>query len=359
VKAAVCYEFGRPLVVDEIDIAPPQDREVKVKLAATAICHSDVHLIRGEWGGQLPVVAGHESAGVIVEVGPNVTALKLGDHVVVSLLRSCGYCPACKSGASQLCSGSFALDTQCRLSSKDGQTIYHGIKTASFAEYTIVDESQCVKIPDDIRPESAALLGCGVITGVGAVLNTAKVDPGSQIAVMGIGGVGLNSIQGAVLADASMILAIDQVEDKLTTASAFGATHTVNANSEDPVKVARALTNGLGLDYIFVAVGNVAAIIQAFKMARRGGSVVVIGLPEASATVSLRVHPLVTGERSIIGSFMGSAQLNKDVPSLIELYQQGRLKLDELISQRYSLEQINDAIAAMEHGKTLRNVIMF
>jgi S-(hydroxymethyl)glutathione dehydrogenase/alcohol dehydrogenase len=359
VKAAVCYEFGKPLVVEEIDIAPPQKGEVKVKLAATAICHSDVHLIRGDWGGQLPVVAGHESSGVIVEVGPDVTSLQTNDHVVVSLLRSCGRCPDCMSGASHLCNGSFALDTQSRLRNKDGQSIYHGIKTASFAEYTIVDESQCVKILDDIRPESAALLGCGVITGVGAVINTAKVASGSRVAVIGMGGVGLNSIQGAVLAGASMIIAVDQVEDKLTTARAFGATHTVNADSEDPVKAVRALTKGPGVDYTFVAVGNVLAINQAFKMTRRGGSIVVIGLPEASAMVSLRVHSLVTGERRVLGSYMGSTRLNRDVPKLIELYQQGRLKLDELISQRYSLEQINQAIAAMEYGGSLRNVIVF
>jgi S-(hydroxymethyl)glutathione dehydrogenase/alcohol dehydrogenase len=358
-KAAVCYEFGKPLVVEEIDIDPPQPGEVKVKLAATAICHSDVHLVRGEWDGKLPVVAGHESAGIIAEVGQGVTALQSGDYVVVSLLRSCGRCSDCMSGAPHLCSGSFALDSQSRLHSKHGQAIYHGLKTASFAEYTIVDQSQCVKIPDDIPPESAALLGCGVITGVGAVTNTAKVTPGSRVAIIGVGGVGLNSIQGAVLAEANMIIAVDQVEDKLAVARTVGAPHTVNASTEDPVKAVRALTGGAGVDYAFVTVGSVLAINQAFKMVRRGGSVVAIGLPEVSATVDLRVHSLVSGERRILGSFMGSTRLSADVPKLVDLYQQGRLKLDELISNRYSLEQINEAITTMEHGAALRNVIVF
>ncbi len=358
-KAAVCYEFGKPLVVEEIDVDPPQPGEVKVKLAATAVCHSDVHLVRGEWGGKLPVVAGHESAGIIAEVGQGVTALLPGDYVVVSLLRSCGRCSDCTSGAPHLCSGSFALDSQSRLHGNHGQTIYHGLKTASFAEYTIVDQSQCVKIPNDIRPENAALLGCGVITGVGAVTNTAKVAPGSVVAIIGVGGVGLNAIQGAVLAEANVIIAVDQVEDKLAVARTFGASHTVNGGAEDPVKAVRAVTEGMGVDSAFVTVGNVLAINQAFKMVRRGGSVVAVGLPEVSATVDLRVHSLVSGERRVLGSFMGSTRLRVDVPRLVELYQQGRLKLDELISNRYSLEQINEAITTMERGAALRNVVVF
>lgn len=358
-KAAVCYEFGQPLIVEEIDIDPPQPGEVKVKLAATAVCHSDVHLVRGEWGGKLPVVAGHESAGVISEVGQGVTDLLPGDVVVVSLLRSCDRCSDCASGAPHLCSGSFALDSQSRLHNRHGQALYHGIRTASFAEYTIVDQSQCVKIPDDIPLESAALLGCGVITGVGAVTNTARVTPGSRVAVIGVGGVGLNSIQGAVLAEANMIIAVDQMEQKLAVSRAFGATHTVNGGVEDPVKAVRGLTEGMGVDYAFVTVGSVLAIDQAFKMVRRRGSVVAIGLPDVSATVDLRIHPLVIGERRILGSFMGSTRLRVDVPRLVDLYRQGRLKLDELISNRYSLEQINEAIITMERGAALRNVIVF
>jgi Zn-dependent alcohol dehydrogenase len=359
VKAAVCYEFGQPLVIDDLDIDAPQRGEVKVKFAATAICHSDVHLLRGEWGGRLPLVAGHESSGIIAEVGQEVTALRPGDPVVVSLLRSCGGCPECMHGSPHLCSASYPLDSQPRLHNQHGLTIYPGLKTGSFAEYAIVDQSQCVKVPGTIRMDSASLLACSVITGLGAVMNTARVPPGSCITVIGVGGVGLNSIQGAVLSDAQRIIAVDLVKDKLDVARSFGATEAVNAAQVDAVKAVRALTGGAGVDYAFVTVGNAAAIEQAPKMVRRGGCVVVVGLPEVSTMASVRVHSLVAGERRILGSYMGSTHLSADVPRLVEYYQEGRLKLDELISRRYSLDQINEAIAAMEHGQALRNVILF
>ena len=358
-KAAVCYEFGQPLVIEEIDIDPPQPGEVMVKLAATAICHSDVHLLHGEWGGRTPLVAGHESAGVIAEVGEGVTGLQPGDPVVVSLLRSCGECPECVRGAPHLCSGSFALDTQSRLHNRQGLSLNHGLKTASFAEYTVVHASQCVKIPDDVPPASACLLACGVITGLGAVMNTARVEPGSCVAVIGAGGVGLNAIQGAVLSEAGRIIAVDLREGKLELARSFGATDSVNAADEDPAKAVRKLTGGAGVDYAFVTVGNAAAIEGALKMVRRGGALVVVGLPEVTASFPVRVHSLVVGERRVLGSYMGSTDLHADVPDLINLYRQGRLKLDELVSRCYSLEQINEAIAAMEGGGALRNVIVF
>ena len=358
-KAALCYEFGKPLVVEEVDIDPPQRGEVKVKLAATAVCHSDVHLVRGEWGGSLPLLVGHESAGVIAEVGEGVPTLQVGDYVVVSLLRSCGHCFSCTSHAPHLCNGSFPLDSQSRLHTKAGQPIRHGLNTATFAEYAVVDHSQCVKIPNDVRPQSAALLACGVITGVGAVINTAKVTPGSNVGVVGVGGVGLNAIQGALFAEAGMIVAIDQMDEKLATARTFGATHTLHATDADSAKAVRALTNGVGLDYVFVTVGNIAAINHAFRMIRRGGTLVTVGLPDTSATASVNVHALTTGERRIMGSFMGSTQLHVDVPKLIALYRNGKLKLDELITNCYPLEQINEAITSMESGKVLRNVIVF
>ena len=358
-KAAVCYEFGKPLVIEEIGIDAPQRGEVKVKLTATAICHSDVHLLRGEWGGRLPLVAGHESSGVVAEVGQGVATLRPGDPVVVSLLRSCGRCPDCTRGSPHLCSASFALDSQPRLHNQQGLSIYPGLKTGSFAEYAIADQSQCVKVPGAIRMDSASLLACSVITGLGAVMNTARVPPGSCIAVIGVGGVGLNSIQGAVLSDAHRIIAVDLVEDKLDVARSFGATEAINAAQVDAVKAVRALTGGAGVDYAFVTVGNAAAIEQAPRMVRRGGCVVVVGLPEVSTMASVRVHSLVAGERRLLGSYMGSTHLSVDVPRLIEYYQQGRLKLDELISRRYYLDEINEAITAMEHGEVLRNVIVF
>jgi len=358
-KAAVCYEFGKPLVVEEVEIDPPQRGEVNVKLSATAICHSDVHWVRGEWGGALPLVAGHEAAGMVADVGEGVDTVNPGDHVVVSLLRSCGRCTYCLTGAPYLCSGDFALKTESRLRNRHGERLDRaGGLTGSFAEYTVVDQSQCVKIPDEIPLDRAALLACGVITGLGAVVNTAKVAPGSSVAVIGIGGVGLNSVQGAVLAGARMIIAVDLLDNKLVAARIFGATHTVNAAKEDAVEAIQALTAGQGVDYAFATVGNVQAISQAFAALRGGGMAVIVGIPEAGTTVSLPPFHFIY-DRKIVGSIMGSTRLSVDVPWLVELYQQGRLKLDELITKRYSLEQINEAIESMERGESLRNVIVF
>jgi len=358
-KAAVCYEFGKPLVVEEINIDPPQQGEVKVRLAATAICHSDVHLIRGEWGGDLPVVAGHEAAGVVEEVGENVTLTKPGDAVVVSLLWSCGRCFYCSTGFPHMCEDTFALETESRLRNQQGQALRHGIRVAAFAEYVIVDQSQVVPIPADMPLDRAALLACGVITGLGAVVNTAQVEAGSSVVVIGTGGFGLNAVQGAVLAGAHPIIAIDILDTKLPAARTFGATHTINAGQKDVVKAVRALTFGRGADYVFVTVGSAAAVAQGLKLVRWAGTVVIVGIPEEGATMPLPVGDLVWKAWRVMGSRMGSTRLSVDIPRLVELYRHGRLKLDELITARYSLEQINEAIEAMETGEVRRNVIIF
>ena len=358
-KAAVCYEFGKPLVVEEVNIDPPQQGEVKVRLAATAICHSDVHLIRGEWGGNLPVVAGHEAAGVVEEIGQDVTLTKPGDAVVVSLLWSCGRCFYCATGSPHMCKGTFALETESRLRNKRGQPLRHGIRVAAFAEYTIVDQSQVVPVPADMPLDLAALLACGVITGLGAVVNTAQIEPGSSVVVIGTGGVGLNAVQGAVLAGAHPIIAMDILDTKLTTARVFGATHTINAGQKDALQIVRELTYGRGADYVFVTVGSATALAQGLNMIRWAGTVVIVGIPKEGATLSLPIGDFVWEGRRIIGSRMGSTRLSVDVPRLVELYQHGRLKLDELITARYPLEQINEAIEAMETGEVQRNVIVF
>ena len=358
-KAAVCYAFGEPLSVEEVEIDPPQSGEVKVRLAATAICHSDVHLVRGEWGGELPVVAGHESAGVVEEVGENVTLVRPGDAVVVSLLRACGRCFYCSTGLPHMCGARFALERESRLRNRRGETLHQGIRTAGFAEYAVVDQSQVVKVPSDMPLDRAALLACGVITGLGAVVNTARVGPGESVVVIGTGGVGLNAIQGAVLAGAHPIVAVDRLDVKLAAARAFGATHTINAAQQDPVAALRELTAGRGTDYAFVTVGSPAAAAQAMDMIRSAGTVVIVGIPQEGATVALSISDMVWHERRVIGSRMGSTRLSVDVPRLVELYRHGRLKLDELITARYPLEQINEAIVAMETGAALRNVIVF
>ncbi len=358
-KAAVCYAFDQPLVVEEVEIDPPRSGEVKVRLAATAICHSDVHLIRGDWGGDLPVVAGHESAGVVEEVGPNVTLTKAGDHVVMSLLRSCGRCFYCTTGAPHMCKGAFALESESRLRNKRGQPLRQGINVAGFAEYAVVDQSQVVPIPIEMPLDRAALLACGVITGLGAVVNTAHVAPGSSVAVIGTGGVGLNALQGAVLAGAHPIIAVDILETKLAATRSFGALHTINAAQVDPIAAVKELTSGRGADYVFVTVGSTKAVEQGLNMIRPAGTLVLVGLPAKNAAVALTVFDCVVNERKVIGSSMGSTRLSVDVPRLIDLYRHGRLKLDELITNRYPLEQINVAIAEMETGEVLRNVIVF
>lgn len=362
-KAAVCYEYGKPLVVEEVTLDPPQRGEVKVRLAATAICHSDVHFLRGDWAserGGLPVIAGHECAGIVMEVGEGVTRVQPGDHVVMSLLRSCGDCFYCAEGHDYLCEGTYALNTETRFANARGERIKHGIRTAGFAEQTIVDQSQLVVIPDEIPLDSASLLACGVITGLGAVVNTAQVEPGRSVAVIGVGGVGLNSVQGAHLSGANPIIAIDLLDTKLEAARTFGATHGINAGGTDDVPAAvRALTGGRGVDYAFVTVGSTRAVEQAFDLIRKGGTVTLVGIPEVDATVAFSPTYRVWNGQHVLGSFMGSTILSTDIPRLVELYRSGRLKLDELITRRYPLEEINEAMASMERGEALRNVIVF
>ncbi len=358
-KAAICYEFGKPLVVEEVEIDPPKTGEVKVKMAACAICHSDVHCVRGAWGGKTPVIAGHEGAGTVSEVGHGVTRVKPGDRVVVSLLRSCGHCFYCTTGRPYNCEGELALDSETRLHNKAGIPLAQGVYTGAFAEYTIVDQSQLVKFPENLPMDRACLLACGVITGLGAVTNTVQVETGASVVVVGAGGVGLNSIQGAVLSGAAKIIAVDVRETKLAAAKDFGATHGVNSSKQDAVEAVLNLTEGRGADYTFVTVGNSTVISQASLMVHSSGVVVVAGMPgNDDVKFTLNAHDMTCG-RTLIGSKMGSTRLTVDVPRLVELYQQGRLKLDELITQRYPLEKINEAIISMEQGEALRNVIIF
>lgn len=358
-KAAICYEFGKPLVVEEIDIDPPQAGEVKVKLAACAICHSDIHYMEGAWGGILPAVYGHEAAGVVTEVGPGVTLTKPGDEVVVTLIRSCGRCYFCAQGQPHMCEAAFPLNRENRLHTKAGQAIYQGLRTAAFAEYVVVHQSQVVPVPAKMPLDSASLLACGVITGLGAVTNTAQVPAGSSVVVVGAGGVGLNSIQGAFLSGAQPIIAIDLVNSKLEAAKTFGATHTINPAAENPPDIVRSLTQGRGADYVFVTVGSVKAMEDGLALLRRAGTLVIVGMPASGAKLQLEAVDFADAGQRLLGSKMGSTRLHVDVPKLVALYQQGRLKLDELITARYSLADINQAIAAVKRGEALRNVIVF
>ena len=358
-KAAVCYEFGAPLRIEDVTLDPPQHGEVQVRIGAVAVCHSDIHRIHGDWKGRLPVVMGHEAAGVVEAVGDGVTTTKVGDRVAVSLLRSCGRCDQCLAGLPHLCKGIFAIGKQSRLHDQNGVELLHGLNTAAFAEAVVVDQSQVVRVPDDLPLDRAALLSCGVITGVGAVIHTAQVQPGASVVVIGTGGVGLNAVQGARLAGAAQIIALDILDHKLATASTFGAMATINSVQTDARQGVRDLTNGRGADYVLVTVGSERAIATGLPLLRSGGTMVIVGLPGRDTIAQVPVYELVGRGQRILGSFMGSARLAIDVPWLIQLYRQGRLKLDELITAHYSLDEINEAIASMERGEALRNVIVF
>jgi S-(hydroxymethyl)glutathione dehydrogenase/alcohol dehydrogenase len=356
-KAAVCYAFGEPLVVEEIELDPPQAGEARVRIAATAVCHSDVSIVQGLWGPDLPIVVGHEAAGVVEEIGPGVTTVKPGDRVVVSLIRSCGRCFHCSLGEEYLCAGDFALNRESRLHTTRGEKLFQGVSTGAFAEYAVVDQSQVILIRDEMPLDRACLLGCGVITGFGAVTNIARVTPGASVAIIGAGGVGLNSVQAAALSGAYPIIALDTLDNKLEAARAFGATHTVNVERENTRRSVRGLTGGRGVDYGFVTVGSTAAVAQGLQLVRNGGTLVTAGMPKWTATSEFRVADFNWNGQKMLGCHMGSAHPRVDIPRLIDLYLAGRLKLDELVTRRYPLDEINEAIAAMEHGQALRNVI--
>jgi Zn-dependent alcohol dehydrogenase len=358
-KAAVCRAFGQPLVIEDLSLDPPQAGEVLVKLSACAICHSDIFYAEGKWGGPLPAVYGHEAAGEVEAVGPEVERVRPGDSVVVTLIRSCGRCYYCTHGAETLCETRFPLDAQTRLHRAGGEPVVQGLRTAAFAESVVVHHSQLVPVSRALPPDSASLLACGVITGVGAVTNTAQVTLGSSVAVVGAGGVGLNCIQGAYLSGASPIIAIDLVPAKLEAALGFGATHLLNPSKQDVLTAVRELTGGRGVDYVFASAGSGRAIDLSLALIRRGGTAVMVGMPPTGVMTSLEMGNIANDSARILGSKMGQATLSVDIPRLVGLYQQGRLKLDELITARYPLEQINQAIAAVNDGTALRNVIVF
>jgi len=358
-KAAVCYEFGKPLVIEDIDIRPPGKGEVKVRLATTAVCHSDIHAFRGELPMELPAIGGHESAGYIDELGEGVTRVKAGDPVVASTLTSCGKCFFCVTGRPHLCEAEWARDKESPYKNKKGQSVLQMFRIGTFAEYTILDESQVVKVPDDMPLDRASLLACGVITGFGAVVNRAKVEVMSSCVIIGVGGVGLNAVQGASISGANPVIAVDINDAKLEAARTFGATNTVNSSKIDAIEAVKELTGGRGVDYVFVTVGNAKAMEQGFAMSGPRGMTVMVGLPYYKDTITFQSFPFIMGERMLTGSFMGTTHLQNDIPRMVKLYQQGILKLDELITGRYPLDKINEAIEAVIKGEALRNVIMF
>ena len=361
IQAAVCREFGEPLSVETLRLDPPLGNEVRVKVLASSICHSDIIYMDGGWGGKLPAVFGHEVAGVVTDIGPAARSgdLHTGDRVLVSLLRSCGRCECCEAGVPTQCVTEFAIDSTPRLADGQGRPVRAGLRVGGFAESVVVDASQVVKIPAYVADEAACLISCGVMTGFGAAINTAKVQVGDSVAVVGCGGVGLNCVQGAALAGALPVVAIDVTADKLEQARAFGATEAIDASDGDFAEKALALTDGRGFDVVMTAVGSARAIEAALPLLAREGALVAVGMPPDDERVGLNATGLSHHGRRILGCKMGSARLRIDVPKLFRLYRGGRLKLDELISSRRPLADINASIELARRSRNLRHVIVF
>lgn len=359
IRAAVCRAFGEPLAIETLTLAAPGPGEVLVDIRACAICHSDIAFADGAWGGDLPSVYGHEAAGIVAATGPGVSGLRAGDHVVVTLIRSCGDCHYCTRESPVMCETAFPLDDGGPLRLTDGAPCHHGLRTGAFAEKAVVHESQLARVSDDLPFDSAALLGCGVITGFGAVANTARVRPGQAVAVIGCGGVGLNSVQGAALAGAHPIVGVDTSARKRRAARDFGATHTLDPAGADARRRIADLTGGRGVDHAFVTVGAEPAFADAIDFIGRNGTVVVVGMPPSGVKIAYDPGALAAANQKIVGSKMGEARIARDIPLLVEHYRTGRLKLDELITARYPLERINEAIAAVRNGEALRNVLIF
>jgi len=357
-KAAVLHAAKEPITIEDIEIDQPIGREVLVRTVASGVCHSDLHHVDGIFPLKMPAVLGHEAAGIVEAVGPQVEDFKPGDHVIACLSAFCGRCSYCLAGRTNLCAARPARgqDQPPRLT-WNGGPVTQFLNLSAFAEEMLVHENGLVKIRDDIPLDVAALIGCSVTTGVGAVINTATVEVGSTVAVFGCGGVGLNAIQGAVIADASMIIAVDVMENKLAMARQFGATHVIDASSHDPVEAIRGLT-GEGVDYSFEAIGLPKTAAQAFECLKSGGTATIMGMIPNGAKVELD-GSLFLRERRIQGSNMGSNRFKLDMPRYIDLYRQGRLKLDEMITRRGRLEDINGAFDAMRAGEVARTVLTF
>jgi S-(hydroxymethyl)glutathione dehydrogenase / alcohol dehydrogenase len=362
-RAAVLYKPNTPLQVVDVEQQGPQAGEARVRVKAAGVCHSDWHIINGDWTLPLPMVLGHEAAGVVEEVGAGVTNVKPGDHVIFSFRAHCGRCLYCSSGRSILCDGHQSvrwamIDGTTRLK-RDGQEIFQMARIGTFSERVVCPAEMLVPINRAMPWPQAALVGCCVPTGVGAVTRCARVEAGASVLVVGCGGVGLNVVQGARLAGAATIIACDLVDRKLEFAREFGATHTINARQDNVVDRVRALTGGRGADYAFDAFGGEQTTLQILDAVRNGGTAVIVGMAAMSVRAPIAPYPMALQEKTLKGTLYGSVRPNVDFPWLVELYLQGRLKLDELVSRTYTLEEINDGFARMLSGEVARGVIVF
>ena len=363
-KAVVCRDINQPVVVEEIEVEAPRRGEVMIKLAACGVCHSDYSVTTGTIPFPPPVVLGHEGAGIVIEVGEGVTGIAVGDAVVSSFVSMCGKCRYCQTGRPQLCDqaakAAYTLpDGTLRTKDLKGNPLNVFSGCGVMAEVATLHTDNVVKIDRDIPLDRAALISCGVMTGVGAVVNTARVAAGSIAVVFGAGGVGLNAIQGCAIAGAAMIVAVDMSDAKLEMAKRFGATHLLNAKSEENVvKALRKLTGG-GADYAFECVGYGEIAAQAYGCLRKGGTAVVVGVASQKDTTTLRTASLTFEEKTLTGSYFGSARPREDFPRLLALYRAKRLKLDELITRSYTIDEAPQAFADLAAGRNARGVIVF
>jgi alcohol dehydrogenase len=372
IKAAVLYAMdakppfaeSRPLSIEEIDLAPPGPGEILVKIGAAGLCHSDLSVINGHRPRPMPMALGHEAAGIVEELGQGVTDLERGDHVVLVFVPSCGHCEPCAEGRPALCEPGAAANSAgtllsgARRLSRNGQPIHHHLGCSVFAEYATVSRRSVVRIDRELPLDEAALFGCAVLTGVGAVVNTAQVRAGSSVAIIGLGGVGLASLLGANAAGARQIVAVDLSDAKLELGLALGATHTFNAGNPNCKDEIRQATGG-GVAFSFELAGSVRALELAYGITRRGGMTVTAGLPPPSATFPLPAVNLVAEERTIKGSYVGTCVPSRDIPRYIDLYRQGKLAVNRLMSGRLELEDINHGFDLLNEGKAVRQVVVF
>lgn len=355
-QAAVLNEAKKPMTIDEVEIGDPVAGEAKVRVIAAGVCHSDLHFIDGVYPTRFPTILGHEVAGVVEEVGPGVVNVAPGDRVILGFVQPCGSCRFCAGGRPSICqSPARTRSSSNPARTRNGEPVGAMTNVGGFAEYSVTPAIGLIRVPDDVSLDIAALVGCSVTTGYGAVVNTAQVTPGSTVAVIGAGGVGLNIIQSARLAGAERIIAVDMAEHKLATAREFGATDTVNAKEDDPVAKVKELTDG-GVDYSFEAIGLKATAEQAYEMAGRGGTAVIVGMIPPTEQLSIASN-IWLQEKTLKGSFYGSARFHLDMPRILNLYRQGKLNLDSLVSRRYPLGEINEAFDALRNGEVARSVL--
>ena len=365
--AAVLYESKTPLRIEDVEVLPPQRGEVTVRMKAAGVCHSDLHVMKGDLTMPTPIILGHEGSGIIEAVGEGVTTVQVGDPVILMWRGPCGRCEYCSSGRPALCDMGTAMrftglmpDGTTRFRNSAGESIRHYAGVSAFSSVSTMPEASVVKIPVGFSFEKAALIGCGVITGVGAVINAAQVRPGSTVAIIGVGGIGLNIVQGAKLAGARQIIAVDHFPRKEADARRFGATDYVDVrDGKDPVEAIKALTGGKGVDYAFEAFGSGKTTEQAFDATKKGGMCIVVGITSAADRAHININQLLYAEKTLKGSLYGTTRPRTDLLTLIDMHQSGQLMLDELITSRHPLHEINEAYDALQRGEVARSLIIY